>query len=314
MAVALENDQVAVHDLASPRGVEPLIARLTGRPLSVAVDPDGSWLAVQDRHLVSLWRLRWSHARVFRHGTTRASAVTIDPLGRWMATGGLQTPPILWSLTESAPTARTSLDHGTFAGGNAATAASPSLARLKASPRGDLLAAATFSGLWLVPLDGKPERLPGFSGIVRSVAFDRTGQWLAAGGGIGASELTAPGESVVRVWNIDTREVRVLAGDGKAITGVAFLPDGRLLSAGAAGVRAWDLATGTSTLLLADVIGDVDASPDGRRLLVFRAGLRPGGGVGTVAIYDFETAGRRRCRRTAASSPASPGTHQANRS
>jgi WD40 repeat protein len=288
MAVARENDRAQVFDLAAPRGVETVVAQLPGRPLSVAIDPNGWWLAVQDRSLITFWPLGWSHARALRHGTTRISALAIDPLGRWMATGGPQTPPTLWSLTDGTPTARTILGDETFAGGKSVPATSPGLARLVASPRGDVLAAGTFSGFWLVPLHGRPERLPGFNGIVRTFSFDRTGQWLAAGGGIGATALSRPGENVVRVWNLDTREVRVLAGDDQPITAVAFLPDGRLLSAGRAGLREWNLATGTSTLLMSDdLIADLQPSPDGRRLLLFRAGLRPGGGVGTAAIYDM---------------------------
>jgi WD40 repeat protein len=289
MAVALENDRAHVLDLAAPRGVDPVVARLPGRPLSVAIDPKGWWLAVQDRSLVSLWPLRWSHARVLRRGTTRVMGLAIDPLGRWMATGQRESPPELWSLTDGEPMARRILGNETFAGGNPAPGA-PSLARLLASPRGDLLAAGTFSGLWLVPLNGRPERLPGFNGIVRAFHFDRTGQWLAAGGGIGSTALSAPGENVVRVWNVDTREVRVLAGDDQPITGVAFLPDGRLLSSGRAGIREWNLATGTSTLLMSDdLIANMYPSPDGRRLLLFRAGLRPGGAVGSAAIYDLKS-------------------------
>ena len=43
------------------------------------------------------------------------------------------------------------------------------------------------------------------------------GRQLAAGGGV-RGELAAPGEAVVRVWNLDTREVTVLdAGDGQPI-------------------------------------------------------------------------------------------------
>ncbi len=78
--------------------------------------------------------------------------------------------------------------------------------------------------------------------MVIAVAFDRSGRWLAAGGGI-LGQLVAPGENVVRVWDLETRAVRVLAAaDGAPIGSLAFLPDGRLLAAGPAGVRMWDLA------------------------------------------------------------------------
>ena len=93
--------------------------------------------------------------------------------------------------------------------------------------------------------------------------------------------MSAPGENVVRVWDLETRAVRVLAAaDGTPIASVAFLPDGRLVVGSAAGVRVWDLTSGTSTLLLSDMLASALPSPDGRRLLLFRAGMRPGGAVG----------------------------------
>jgi WD40 repeat protein len=79
------------------------------------------------------------------------------------------------------------------------------------------------------------------------------------------------------------------ADDRRPIASVAFLPDGRLVVGSAAGVRVWNLNSGSSSLLLSDILANVLPSPDGRRLLLFRAGLRPGGAVGTAAIYDLET-------------------------
>ena len=120
------------------------------------------------------------------------------------------------------------------------------------------------------------------------MTFDSGGRRLAAGGGI-LGALVAPGEAVVRVWNLDTREVRVLdAGDGKGIGKVAFMPDGRLLSSGPGGVRVWDLTNETSTTLIESGAADALPSPDGRHFLVFRAGLRPGGAVGTAFVHDIQ--------------------------
>jgi WD40 repeat protein len=289
IAIGLAHDRVHVHDLEAPPGVDPTIVRIATRPQSVAIHPNSSWLAVQNSQAISLWPVEWRHARVLRQGTSRVGGLAVDPAGRWLASGGPDTPVNVWSLSGYAPTARTALDYVENASSTASPRLRPAVAKIKASPRGDLLAVGTFSGLWLMPLAGKPERLPGFNSIVGAVAFDGTGRWLAAGGGI-LGELNAPGENVVRVWDLETRAVRVLATDDRRpIASLAFLPDGRLVAGSAAGVRVWDLRSGTSTLLLSDLLASALPSPDGRRLLLFRAGLRPGGAVGGAAVYEVET-------------------------
>ena len=141
------------------------------------------------------------------------------------------------------------------------------------------------SGLWLCRSTAVPSA-PGIQQHGEAVAFDRSGRWLAAGGGL-LGQLAAPGENVVRVWDLETREVRVLAAaDGAPIATLAFLPDGRLLAAGPGGVRLWDLQ-GHLDLRCPDVVAKVLPSPDGRRLLLLRAPLRPGGAVGG-SVYDFD--------------------------
>jgi YD repeat-containing protein len=135
-----------------------------------------------------------------------------------------------------------------------------------------------------VPVDGgDPERLPGFEGVVR-VAFDREGRRLAVGG-IGNP---FPAEKVIRIYDLETREAQMFdLRDGSSIVPDEFLPDGRLLTSGTAGVRLLDPATGRATLVLEGVLG-AEPSPDGRQLLGLRAVIGPGGAVGTALIYNLE--------------------------
>ena len=106
----------------------------------------------------------------------------------------------------------------------------------------------------------------------------------------------------MRVWDLETRAVRVLAAaDGMPIASAAFLPDGRLVVGSAAGVRVWVITSGTSTLLLSDMLASALPSPDGRRLLsvsrLHAAGRRR---RAAIAVYDFEDwPVRHRCRPTA---------------
>jgi len=277
-AVALGSQQVHVHDLNAPPEVEAGVVRVGGRPLGVALEPGGSWMAVQDNRTLSLWPLSWRHPQVLRQDAKLVHSLAIDPGSRWIASGGVGSTKVsLWSLREGTVTGRTILDM------------SVSPIEIEASPRGDLLAVGTMTGLWIRPLDGRAERLPGFNSMVNAIAIDRSGRWLAAGGGM-LGQLAAPGENIVRVWDLETRAVRVLAAaDGAPIGSLAFLPDGRLLATGPAGVRMWDLGSDTSTLLLPDIVATALPSPDGRRLLLLRAPLRPGGAVGGAVVYDFES-------------------------
>jgi WD40 repeat protein len=265
-----------------------MIVRLGTRPLSLAIHPNGSWMAVQDQRMVSLWPLAWRGARVLRQDAARVTGLAADPAGRWLASSGQGTSVRLWSVSNGTPTARVGLSLAENASPTR-TIYTPSRlqgSRITASPRGNLLAVGAYSGLWLLPLSGTPERLAGFDRLVWAVAFDRTGRWLAAGGGT-EGQLNAPGENVVRVWDLETRAVRVLTpDDGRPIATVAFLPGGRLVSGGPGGVRVWDLTNGASTPVLSDLVTNALPSPDGRRLLLFRGPLR---GVGTAAVYDLET-------------------------
>ena len=279
LASALASETVTLLDLKGPAALQPLTLRPGGRPISVSIDPGSSWMAVQDNRAVSIWPMPDRHPQVLRAPTRLLRWVNIDPRSRRILAGSELAPAVtVWA----APS-----DHGS---------AEPTVVDLpvvpigvQISPRGNLLASGSFSGVWLIPQDGrKPEQLPGFRGMVSAPAFDRDGRRLAAGGGI-QGELAVRGEAVVRVWDLDTREVRVLeSGDHKPIATVDFLPDGRLLASGPGGVRLWDLETETSTLLLEGAAVFARPSPDGRYLLILGGELRPGGGTGSASVYDMK--------------------------
>ena len=289
MAVALGNEQVQVHDLNAPPGVEPRVVRVGGRPLGVAIEPGGSWMAVQDNRTLSLWPLSWRHPQVLRHGAKSVRALAIDPGSRWIASGGEDTATVsLWPLPRG-------LGHRPDDPGCGRRLRSALKPRLEATcwrwvQHGAVDSAAR-----------RPSRAtPGIQQHGDAVAFDRSGRWLAAGGGMLGQLLAAPGENVVRVWDLETRAVRVLAAaDGAPIGSVAFLPDGRLLAAGPAGVRMWDLTSDTSTLLLPDIVAKVLPSPDGRRLLLFRARCAPAVRSGVRRSTTSTRSNRRRSSLTA---------------
>jgi WD40 repeat protein len=278
LAAALANERVAVWDLQGPAALEPFALLPGGRPISVDVDHSGSWMAVQDNRAVTLWPLTNRHPRVLRANAKVLRSLVIDPGGRWMMAGGETASGInVWPL-------RSDLR------GEGATVLETGIrpSQLQLSPRGNLLAAGSLNGVWLIPQDGgNPEQLPGFTNLVTRAVFDRDGRRVAAGGGL-QGELAARGEAVIRVWDLDTRAVRVLEpGDGKPISNVEFMPDGRLLAAGPGGVRQWNVDTGSSTLVLEGAAMRALPSPDGRHLLILNGEMRPGGGAGPASVYDL---------------------------
>ncbi|HVS14942.1 MAG TPA: protein kinase [Thermoanaerobaculia bacterium] len=259
-------------DLAGPAAAEPRALRRDARTLATAFDPSGAWLATRDNRALNLWPSGWRHPHVLRAPTKGLWTIAIDPRRRWVAAAGEKAARAwVWPLRPELGAEQVTLDTGVPVYG------------LAVSPRGDRLAAGTARGAWLVPVDGgRPERLPGFEGVVR-VAFDREGRRLAVGG-LG----NPPPEKVVRVYDLETREAQVLdLRDGSATIPNEFLPDGRLLTSGTAGVRMLDLATGRATPVLEGVLA-AELSPDGRQLLGIRAVLGPSGAVGTALVSDLE--------------------------
>lgn len=75
-----------------------------------------------------------------------------------------------------------------------------------------------------------------------AVAIDPQGHWAAAGSR----------DRRVRIWNLETRELRVLHGHETRVLSVAFSPDSTLLASGEGGglVLVWDVRTGEQVHIL----------------------------------------------------------------
>jgi WD40 repeat protein len=205
-------------------------------------------------------------------------ALAIDPKGRWIgASGENDVRASLWPLGPDQGADRRELQVGA------------GITRLSVSPRGDLLAAGTGRGAWLVPLDGKPATLlRGLESSPLELVFDPEGRRLAVGGGI----LGFKRDAVIRIYDVETREFQVIDPGHARHRPAGVPPDGRLLAADRSGAQMWDIATGRSTLVLEGAVA-ARLSPNGRQLLVLRATLGPGGAVGPALVHDLGTSSSR---------------------
>ena len=97
-------------------------------------------------------------------------------------------------------------------------------------------------------------------GGVFSLGFSADGKLLASGGG----------DYAIRVWDVETRQLKHKLDSGRFVRGVGFSPDGKILAAGNEDwtVRWWDVATWEPLVApvktRSDRIESVAFSPDGQ--------------------------------------------------
>ena len=145
--------------------------------------------------------------------------------------------------------------------------------------------------VYVVPLDGRPpRRLPGFpEGGLRGAAVSPSGRRVASGWGWG------PGERTLHVWDVETGESRRLelpppagpAGEDWGVQSLSFVGESVLLTAGAGGIRRWDLESGFSEPVVesrVDAAAGMAASADGRTVILLEDLMGMTGQCGPVQL------------------------------
>ncbi len=118
------------------------------------------------------------------------------------------------------------------------------------SPNGSTIASGSKDKtmkLWDVATGELKATFEGHTDGINSVAFSPDGLMLASGGGLWAKMWKDADDKTVRLWDVETGEVRtVLTGHRSPINSVAFSPDGLIIASGSddGTIKLWDVATG----------------------------------------------------------------------
>ncbi len=267
---------VSMWDLEGPPDAEPLALRRSDAPEVKGADfvPRGSWLAALNSSSLTFWQVGQPWTRVIRGHSDSVYQVVFTNDSRWLLSCGFDNLR-RWPLDPMVGEARTveTLSPSPNACYGAAVA-----------PDGREVARA-MGGVQLVPLHGRggrwlvTEKWPTDS-THDAVAFDASGRWVAAG-----VSFSRPGTSKrLRVWERSSSVVKYdwpLEAPGEPESPyawvahrVAFLDERRVLVAGSAGLRRFDVETGTSEWLWKidrGISADMAVSSDGR--LVAAAGF-----------------------------------------
>jgi WD40 repeat protein len=289
-------------DLAGPPDAGPLLLRkseVTGDTGWGAFLPDGRWLATALGSRVAFWPLRVPWPRVIRVGSSSDVAFTPDSR-QLVSCGVLETR--IYPVTPDAPAARPIRWQGDF-----------TCYGLAMDPSGGhVLLAAAARALLLTPLDGGEAlplvRVPPTESIT-AVASDAKGRW-AATAAVYAPDVRDRVLHVVDLRTGDARTFPLPGAEGEhassgGVAALAFASEGRLLSAGLAGLRRWDPETGRNEVLHPPPCGPMATSADGRRIVVGCKAERPAPGAGAASdelrqppfellLIDTSTGERRR--------------------
>ncbi|AXK37690.1 hypothetical protein DVA86_27185 [Streptomyces armeniacus] len=218
---------------------------------SVAISPDGTWLATASSgRRARLWDRATGRCTATLTGhTDDVTSVAISPDGAWLATTSRDRTVRLWDRAMGRCTATL-------------TGHTDDVTSVAISPDGAWLATASWDRtvrLWDRTTSRCTATLTGHTGRVESVAISPDGAWLA----------TASWDRTVRLWDRAMgRCTATLTGHTGRVESVAISPDGAWLATASwdRTVRLWDRAMGRCTATLTGHTGRVESvaiSPDG---------------------------------------------------
>jgi WD40 repeat protein/serine/threonine protein kinase len=258
LAVGCGDNLVRLWQPARARPFQSLPGHSPLEAWSVAFPGQDHGLAsAGDDSTIRLWDLNTGRARRMLLGHySLVSCLAFSPRSRLLASGGYDRTVRLWDPATGRQLARL-------------TGHAQDIRCLAFSPDGRLLASGsgTFDAkggelkLWDVEARRERASLAGHADKVRAVAFAPSGQVLCSAGEDGT----------VRVWDVETGELRRTLPHPGAVWSLAFSPHGRALVSGdkTGAVRFWNIETGEEVLVAYNHGKGVRAvafSPDGKTL------------------------------------------------
>ena len=292
LAVGTYSGKVLIWDVADKKEIASYHTR-AGAVASVEFSPDGRWLAVASADGgTQIWdATTGALIRALAGHTGRVYSAVFSPDGTRLATGGFDRTVKLWDLTRSRESHRVKVQDAFIA----AMAFSPDGKQLALASKYNTDSGRVHNARYLRVWDAIAHRdlgvHRGHLDRLTSVAFSRSGDWIATGSK----------DKTVRVWiAAGTVENKVnaeglgdpttrftLTGHTDTVTSVAFGPDDKQLVSGSMDetLRFWDAASG-------ELIRTEQAHTGGGTALAGARGSRhlvSAGADGTVKLWDVTT-------------------------
>ena len=267
--------------LAAPADAEPSLL-LRGEPAGWGYPrfhPNEKWLVVPDTSGLSLWPLARPYPAVIRRHEKRINHLEFGPAGAWLASSSNDQTVRVWPLEGEAPPPGRVLFEET-------TTLPWGLAR---SPNGRELMVGGPLTIRLLSLGNDPpvkiiEENPDEPGTYWNVAFNADGSLAAT-----SSANLEPAQRKISVWNVASQEqiAEFAVGESMAFANPQFVDDDHLMALDNSGLRQWNIATGTSTLLVEGSFQRYDVSADRRHVVLLEAPTE--NDPGRAIFADLET-------------------------
>ncbi|MEO8053860.1 MAG: protein kinase [Acidobacteriota bacterium] len=291
-----------LFDLEAPRSAEPM-PLLNGEAYTLndmAFSPDGAWLATMSHPgPATLWNVHAPHSTVLGRQKPIFVTVAFTRDGRIISSSD-EGVVRSWPLSAAADEGARDLwsRPGAMIGGFPIA--------LDPSGRFAVVCERWRGKVHVVPLNGSPATIHPLK-VPQDPATHLVPFSLDPGGrkvALAYSEAGNPAAASIRVLDLSTGEERTLdthaRGDGgcekegSLLEGAAmpeWLSDGRLVSDGDAGLRVWDLTTGTSEQLrpckkLPEDIGWLLATPDSRGVVRLDPASKTAG-TSSLSLFDL---------------------------